>query len=51
MIRFPGLERPDGNYVAQRVPIAIYVRTDLIAPADMLKTWDDLVHPKYKGKR
>jgi iron(III) transport system substrate-binding protein len=26
------------------------VRTDLIAPADMPKTWDDLVLPKYKGK-
>jgi len=45
------LNDPDGNYVAQRVSlIAIYVRTDLIAAADVPKTWDDLTHPKYKGK-
>ena len=46
-----GLNDPDGNFVAQRVSlIAIYARTDLIAPADLPKTWDDLIHPKYKGK-
>src|SRR4030081_2366270 len=45
------LNDPAGNYVAQRVSlIAIYVRTDLIAAADVPKTWDDLTHPKYKGK-
>jgi iron(III) transport system substrate-binding protein len=45
------LNDPDGNYVAQRVSlIAIYARTDLIAAADMPKTWDDLILPKYKGK-
>jgi iron(III) transport system substrate-binding protein len=42
---------PAGNYVAQRVSlIAIYGRTDLIPVADMPKTWDDLLNPKYKGK-
>jgi iron(III) transport system substrate-binding protein len=45
------LNDPDGAFVAQRVSlIAIYVRTDLIAAADWPKTWDDLVHPRYKGK-
>lgn len=42
---------PAGHYVAQRVSlIAIYGRTDLIPAADMPKTWDDLLNPKYKGK-
>jgi iron(III) transport system substrate-binding protein len=45
------LNDPAGSYVAQRVSlIAIYARTDLIAAADMPKTWDDLILPKYKGK-
>ena len=42
---------PAGLYVAQRVSlIAIYGRTDLFAPSEMPKTWDDLLNPKYKGK-
>jgi iron(III) transport system substrate-binding protein len=42
---------PAGAYVAQRVSlIAIYGRIDLIPAADMPKTWDDLLNPKYKGK-
>jgi iron(III) transport system substrate-binding protein len=42
---------PAGNYVAQRVSlIAIYGRTDLVPAANMPKTWDDLLNPKYKGK-
>jgi iron(III) transport system substrate-binding protein len=42
---------PDGKYVAQRVSlIAIYGRTDLIPAAEMPKTWDDLLDPKFKGK-
>ena len=42
---------PAGHYVAQRVSlISIYGRTDLIPAADMPKTWDDLLNPKYKGK-
>ena len=46
-----GLNDPDGNFVAQRVSlIAIYGRTDLIAAADMPKTWDDLLLPRFKGK-
>jgi iron(III) transport system substrate-binding protein len=40
------LNDPNGNYVAQRVSlIAIYVRTDLVAAADVPKTWDDLILP------
>jgi iron(III) transport system substrate-binding protein len=36
------LNDPNGNYIAQRVSlIAIYVRTDLIAAADVPRTWDD----------
>lgn len=42
---------PEGRFVAQRVSIiSIYGRTDLIAPEDMPKTWDDLLLPKFKGK-
>ena len=40
-----------GNAVAQRVSlISIYGRTDIIPPHDMPKTWDDLLHPRFKGK-
>jgi iron(III) transport system substrate-binding protein len=40
-----------GNYVPQRVSlIAIYGRTDLVPAAEMPKSWDDLLNPKYKGK-
>ena len=42
---------PAANYVAQRVSlISIYGRTDKIAAADMPKTWDDLLNPRFKGK-
>jgi iron(III) transport system substrate-binding protein len=42
---------PAGHYVPQRVSvISIYARADLIPAADMPKTWDDLLNPKYKGK-
>src|SRR3982074_3164042 len=45
------LNDPNGAFVAQRVSlIAFYVRTDLVAAADVPKTWDDLTHPRYKGK-
>jgi iron(III) transport system substrate-binding protein len=45
------LRDPDGYFVPQRVSIiSIYGRTDMIAPADMPKTWNDLLDPKYKGK-
>jgi len=40
-----------GNAVAQRVSlISIYGRTDIIPPHNMPKTWDDLLHPRFKGK-
>lgn len=42
---------PAGNYIAQRLNImTIYLRTDLVPAADVPKTWDDLMQPKYKGK-
>ncbi len=42
---------PDSHFVPQRVSIiSIYGRTDLIPPAEMPKTWDDLLNPKFKGK-
>jgi len=45
------LRDPTGFYVPQRVSIiAIYGRTDLVSPADMPKTWNDLLDPKFKGK-
>ena len=41
----------DSYFVPQRVSIiSIFGRTDMIAPADMPKTWTDLIDPKYKGK-
>jgi iron(III) transport system substrate-binding protein len=45
------LRDPQGFYVPQRMSvIAIYGRTDLIPPAAMPKTWDDLLKPEFKGK-
>jgi iron(III) transport system substrate-binding protein len=39
------------HYVPQRVSlIAIYGRTDLLPPAEMPKSWGDLLNPKYKGR-
>src|SRR5262245_60553345 len=47
----PGLNDPDGRFVAQRVSlISIYGRTDLFPLSDMPKTWDDLLSPRFKGK-
>jgi iron(III) transport system substrate-binding protein len=44
-------QAPDGAYVAQRINImTIYLRTDKVAPADVPKTWAELVEPKYSGK-
>ena len=41
---------PQGRWIAQRLQLAgIAVRTDRVAPADVPKTWSDLVKPKYKG--
>jgi iron(III) transport system substrate-binding protein len=42
---------PQGNYVAQRLTlVGMLTRTDRIATADVPKSWNDLVHPKFKGK-
>jgi iron(III) transport system substrate-binding protein len=45
------LRDPEGFYVPQRVSvISIYGRTDLVPPAEMPKTWTDLLDPRFKGK-
>jgi iron(III) transport system substrate-binding protein len=45
------LRDPEGFYVPQRVSvISIYGRTDLVPPAEMPKTWSDLLDPKFKSK-
>ena len=42
---------PQGYHVAQRLNLlAIVARTDRVAPADLPRSWTDLVDPKYKGK-
>ena len=42
---------PKGYYVPERVSIiSIYGRTDIVPAAEMPKTWDDLLNPKWKGK-
>ena len=42
---------PQGRYYALRLNmITLFVRTDLVAPADLPKSWSDLAAPKYKGK-
>ena len=41
----------DGFFVAQRLNLMTnYLRTDKVPEADEPKTWNDLTHPKYKGK-
>lgn len=46
-----GAKDPDGNYIAQRLNIiTIYVRSDKITGADVPRTWDALLDPRYKGK-
>ncbi len=45
------LRDPRGLYAPQRVSvISNYGRTDLIPAAEMPKTWDDLLNPRFKGK-
>lgn len=42
---------PAGNFVPQRVSlISIYGRSDVVPPAEMPKTWADLIDPRFKGK-
>ena len=47
----PDAKDPQGNYIAQRLTlVGMLTRTDKIAAADVPKTWNDLIHPKFKGK-
>jgi len=42
---------PQGRYYALRLNmITLFVRTDLVAPADVPKSWSALADDKYKGK-
>lgn len=46
-----GAKDPNGNYVAQRLNIiTIYVRSDKMTGAEVPRTWDALLDPKFKGK-
>lgn len=46
-----GAKSENGSFIAQRLNIiTIYVRSDKIAGADVPRTWDALLDPKYKGK-
>lgn len=41
----------NGNYIAQRLNImTLYMRSDLVKPEDVPKTWDDLTQAKYKNR-
>jgi len=42
---------PQGRYYALRLNmIDLFVRSDLVAPADVPKSWSELTDAKYKGK-
>ena len=42
---------PQGRYYALRLNmITLFVRTDLVAPADVPKSWSALADARYKGK-
>jgi iron(III) transport system substrate-binding protein len=47
-----GAKAADGSFIAQRLNIiTIYVRSDKLSGADVPRTWDALLDPKYKGKQ
>jgi iron(III) transport system substrate-binding protein len=50
--KFPAAVREkDGLITPWRVlPISILYNTDMVKPADLPKTWDDLLQPKWTGK-
>ncbi|MBM4299542.1 MAG: extracellular solute-binding protein, partial [Deltaproteobacteria bacterium] len=50
--KFPSAVREkDGLITPWRVlPISILYNTDMVKPADLPKTWDDLLQPKWMGK-
>lgn len=50
--KFPAeVKEKDGLITPWRVlPISILFNTDMVKPADLPKTWDDLLQPKWSGK-
>ena len=50
--KFPAVMREkDGLITPWRVlPISILYNTDMVKPAELPKTWDDLLQPKWTGK-
>lgn len=50
--KLPDLAKdPDGHYVAQRLnALGIIVRSDLVAAADVPRSWTALTDPRYRGK-
>lgn len=50
--KFPSsIKEKDGLITAWRVlPISIIYNTEMVKPADLPKTWDDLLAPKWSGK-
>lgn len=47
----PAVREKDGLITPWRVlPISILYNTDMVKPADLPKTWDDLLQPKWMGK-
>jgi len=47
-----GAKDANGSYIAQRLNIiTIYVRSEKISGAEVPRTWDALLDPKYNGKQ
>src|SRR6202000_3170672 len=47
----PQATMPSGDWIATRLSMFVAgYNTDIIKPADVPKTYEDLLNPKYKGK-